>query len=114
MMFFRGALGGITDVVSSLSKLGPYVDTITRVINDPALPAIMQRIDIIDSLEPEGAPTTPAASDHSGIGLKRVVPALDAYIYVRRNPMVPWLVGGGAVLFVLGVGYRLGKRSAVR
>lgn len=130
MLLVRG-LHGISEDLATLSSqgpavlskaaavvraVGPYVDTIVRVVNDPALPQFIQRIEIIDSLEPSspGSTTTAAVNDKSGVGLKHFIKPLDAYIYARKNPWAPWVVGGGIVAVLLGVGYRLGQRRAVR
>jgi hypothetical protein len=48
----------------------------------------------------------------AGVGLHRVVPALDAYIYARKNPWVPWLAGGAATLLLVGLGFGIGRWTA--
>lgn len=132
MLFARTGLRGLTEDLATISsrgpaviseiatvlrQIGPYTDTLVRIVNDPALPQFMQRIEAIDALEPStstGGPSTPAASDKSGVGLKSFVPLLDAYIFVKKNPFVPWLVGAGFVFLLGGIGYRLGQSRAVR
>jgi hypothetical protein len=111
-MFF----GVIEDVQAIVHKAGPYLNTIVKVVNDPALPQFIARVEAIDALDSGGSPSSSstANADRSGVGLKNFLMPLDAYIYVRKNPWVPWALGGAFVLLVGGIGYGIGKRRAVR
>lgn len=108
-----------SQVAAITRKIWPYLGTIRTVVDDPALPAVIQRVQVIQTLPPLNLPSftapspTPAIPE-PGIGLKNVVPALDAYIYARRNPWVPFAVLGGIIFVIGGLGYRLGQRKAAR
>lgn len=92
-------------LASIIRTLNPYVNTVKSIVADPALPSVVQRIDVIASMESGGASTS------TGVGLSKAVPVLDAYIYVKRNPWVPWAVGLGIVALIGGIGYRMGQRK---
>ncbi len=119
---YQFGLAGITDdlavivkqgpavaaqLASIIRTLNPYVGTVKSIVADPALPAVVQRISVIASME-----SASAGSSTAGVGLDKAVPVLDAYIYVKRNPWVPWAVGLGIVALIGGIGYRMGQRKA--
>lgn len=93
-------------LASIIRTLNPYVNTVKSIVADPALPSVVQRIDVIASME-----SGSTGVSTSGVGLSKAVPVLDAYIYVKRNPWVPWAVGLGIVALIGGIGYRMGQRK---
>lgn len=93
-------------LASIIRTLNPYVRTVKSIVADPALPAVVQRIDVIASME-----SASTGSSTAGVGLSKAVPVLDAYIYVKRNPWVPWALGIGIVALIGGIGYRMGQRK---
>lgn len=110
----------ISGMVRLVRKVGPVLPTVRLVIDDPAFPQVIARIQTLRDIEAAqatkprpsvpGVPQPPAPPP-TGIGLQRALPILDAVIYARRNPWVPWLVGASALLLIGGVGYRLGRRT---
>jgi hypothetical protein len=110
-----------------LKKVEPHIPTIIAVAEDPALPLVINRVETIRQIEaakavkkaakkpppPPGVkPSMESAQKKVGLALHRVVPALDAYIYIRKNPWVPWVAGGGAVLLLMGIGFGVGRLTA--
>ena len=89
------AQDGIWDTVSgALSTMKP----VQHILEDPALASITSRIAVLHGLEAKQVSKSSggsiAESDVKGIGLGRLVPALDAYIFYRRNP---WIIPAAAV-----------------
>ncbi len=110
------APGVVSGLVKIVRKVGPIMGTVRVIIDDPAFPTIVQRINTLHEIEaaqaPKPAPGVPGVPTQPvGIGLHRAVSVLDAVIFARRNPWAPWVVGAGILLVIGGVGYRLGKRS---
>lgn len=120
-MAFRGIADDVQTILSQgpavaqnaaaiISRIGPYVGTVRRVVDDPAFPAVIQRIQTIADIEASSAASSGAPSTtHAGVGLSRAVPILNAYIYARRNPWAAGLVVSGLFAIVIGIGYRWGK-----
>jgi len=111
----------LAKAVTIIKKVAPYIDTAVLVVNDPALPKIMQRINTLHDIEAKKvqafaviAHKPPPTKDKIGISLKSFILPLDAFIYIKKNPIVPWLVGLGVLLLIGGTGYRLGQRRALR
>lgn len=108
----------LAKAVVILKKVVPHVEVISYIVNDPSFPSLMDRIKTLHAIEVEKARAKPAApqtfmsKSKAGVGLKPFVSALDGLIYIRRNPVVPWLAGGGLLLFIGGIGYLLGRRRS--
>jgi len=104
-----------SDVLAVINRVSPYLGTVRAVVDDPAFPTVMQRIQTIADLEATsssgGSSSVPSTPSKTGVGLTRAVPLLDAYIYVRRNPWAGWLAIGGAIAVIGGIGYRMGTRK---
>lgn len=96
-----------------IARIGPYVGTVRRVVDDPSFPTVIQRIQTIADIEASSAAASgaPTPSSKAGVGLARAVPVLDAYIFARRNPWVAGAVVGGIVAIIAGIGYRYGKKA---
>jgi hypothetical protein len=110
----------LSTIVRIFEKAEPHLPVILAVVEDPALPQVIDRVQTIRALEEARAKEKPAPLAPGekpkpvGIGLKRVIPALDAFIYARRHPWVPWVAGGGAVLLLVGIGFGVGRLTARR
>lgn len=85
-------LGSVVDDV--ISKFPVLLD----VLEDPYLPTVLDLLKQVSNL-----PSAPIQGP--GIGLKAAVFPLRSYLYVRRNPWVPWVAGVAvlAIPFVLGM-----------
>lgn len=94
-----------------ISRIGPYVGTVRRVVDDPSFPIVIQRIQTIADIEASSASSGGGGGStaHAGVGLSRAVPILDAYIFARRNPWTAGIAIGGIFAIIIGIGYRLGK-----
>lgn len=106
-------------VIRIVEQAEPHLPTIVAVVEDPALPQVVQRIQTIRAIEEAAAkkepPPPPGAKPKPvGIGLKRVIPALDAFIFLRKNPWVPWVAGGAGILLLFGIGFGVGRLTARR
>lgn len=108
----------VSQVVGILGKIQPLLPTVKLVLDDPAMPQVVERIKILAAIEaarpkPPGTVVTasmPGAG--AGVGLHQAILPLDALIYVRRNP---WALPVGVAAFLgifVGLGYMLGKRKA--
>jgi len=86
------APGVINQAVSVMNQIEPYLPTVMRVLEDPALPTVVARVNTIRGLEVASAGGV--SSNVKGVGLAKIVPALDAYIWYRKNPWVPWAALG--------------------
>jgi hypothetical protein len=102
-----------SQVSAIITKIYPFLGTVRKIVDDPALPQVVQRIEVINAM-PSTATGLPGSIVVSapGVGLKHLLAPLDAYIYARRNPWAPWAIGAGIVLVIGGIGYRLGQRKA--
>lgn len=111
-------LGSVVDDVQKIAqKIPTLLPVIVSVIEDPALPALMQRIQTLQAIEarkPSAVATTPTPAK-PGVGLDRVLPLWDAAIFIERHPAAqfavdhPVLVGAGIALALGSVGYGLGR-----
>ena len=112
----------ISSVAKVIKTVGPALTTVRTILEDPAFPQVVARINTLHQLEaaqvkpvpvPSTGPKPPAPpTPAAGIGLKRAIPILDAVIYARRNPWAPWAVGAGVLFLIGGIGYQLGRRRS--
>lgn len=109
----------VTNVGTLLSRVPQYIGTAAQVMEDPALPALAERIRLLRQIEEarkleegrnEGVPPKPVV----GVGLEKVIKPLDALIYVRRKPWVPYVLAGAIVAVPLAVGFGVGRLSRRR
>jgi hypothetical protein len=106
-----GATAG--EIATIIQKVGPYIDTLGYVVNDPAFPQLMARIKTLNEMEVKGVAglgAVPPSQANVGIGLKWAVKGLDAVIFTRKNPWAAGLVGASIVLIIGSVGYAMGRR----
>lgn len=98
----RMALSGVTDVV----------ETAVKAANDPYLSETICRINQLDAIDSGGAvpgcPTTPANLP-GGVGLRKAMPPLRAYIYAEQHKWVYVVAAAGLLGLPFLIGYELGK-----
>lgn len=99
------SLAGIGDL--DFSKLAPYVDVTARILTDPYLDEVM-------TLARKAASFSSGPSDPNqvGIGLKKAIFPLKAYIFVREHPWFPYVAVPGAVLLPFVIGVLVGRKIA--
>lgn len=109
-------LSGIVEAIATLKKVEPYLDVVTKVLDDPALPQVAERVRVLIAMhkaeEAAGqAPQTKGLYGHGfgfagsgGIGLYKALKPLDAYIYYKQHK---WILPVG-VLAAVGVPLALG------
>lgn len=112
----------LSQVISIVNKVENYLPTIAAAADDPALPALMNRVEQLKALEnPYSA--APAASNsaaptptgpQNGVGLNRVLPLFDAAIVYEKYPWAPWAILAGTVVVLGGAGFALGRWSTRR
>jgi hypothetical protein len=105
-----------------LAKAGPHMDTVLKIVEDPALPQLVDRLKTMKAIQdakPKASGAAPAPTA-PGVGLKQVLPIWDAAIYVEKHPVArfvldhPVLVGAGAALVLGGIGFGVGRLTARR
>lgn len=101
---------------SIASDLNTALKFLADIAGDPALPAIVLKIQEILAVEEQidaakKAPSSSRASRAAGIGLGKLLPWLDRYRWVRQHRWVMYAAPVGAVLLVGSVGYALGRAS---
>lgn len=106
----------LSQVVTILDKAAPQLPTILKMVEDPAFPVLVQKVETLQKIEaakpaaPGGAPG-PAKP---GVGLDRVVPLWDAAIFIESHPAAafvkdhPVLVGTGIAVVLAGIGFGVG------
>lgn len=127
----------LTKLVTLADKAGPYLDSAIKVVDragkympvllqvvyDPAMPDVIARIKVIKALRDAKAKKAGffgdfgdfgAEEEYTGVGLKKAIPLLDAYIYSQKNPAVPWLLLGSGILLIGGIGFGVGYAVARR
>ncbi len=126
----RGALGDVASDLQTILSKAPdlisqaatlitqaqdYLPTITAAVQDPSMPALIQRVQTLQTLTSGPAPaptpaptpgTTPAAT---GVGLNRVLPLFDAAIWYTKYPWAPWVIGAGVIITLGGAGFAVGR-----
>jgi hypothetical protein len=100
-------------ITAIVNKAPQYIQTASNILEDPALPATLERFRRMREIEEadrlanrEETPKQPTAI---GVGLSKILLPLDAFIYTRRNPWVPYAVVGLAVALPLAVGFGIGR-----
>ena len=100
------------------SSLGGVLDTISiaaDVASDPYFPELVCRVQQLKELD-RGRPrnacsyTDDQGSDR-GVGLRRGMPVLRAYVYAQAHPWVYPLAIAGAIGLPMLIGYHLGRGS---
>jgi hypothetical protein len=111
------ALGvDVSTVLKYASKLPTYAQTIAEVIDDPYLPEFACRVDQLyqanHKLPIQVCNVPPvAAGPTGGIGLRRVMPVVRAYVYSEQHAWVLPVAAIAAIGLPILIGYRLGASS---
>jgi hypothetical protein len=109
----------LAKAVGILNQAGPHLDTIMGIVQDPALPQLVDRLKTLKALEAAkapppvpGAPKPPPSTDS---GISKLFPVFDTAIFLDKHPAAqfvldhPVLVGAGALLVITGIGYGIGR-----
>lgn len=85
--------------------VGDLPGIISDVLKDPALPEVLSLVQQIVDIETQNSGGSSGGSSGTGVGLRDFVTPLRAYVFVRRNPWVPYAAAAGVFLvpFLLGV-----------
>jgi hypothetical protein len=104
------------DVVEIVNVAGKYIPTILQVAQDPALPAIVDRVKLLRQLEERHTVATSSApaSATRGIGLSAAIKPLDLFIWYRQHPGATVAIAAGGVLALVGAGFAVGRWTAKR
>jgi len=101
-----------------LSGLGGVLDTIgiaADVASDPYFPELVCRVQQLKAIDHGQAPNACAYTvddgSGNGVGLRRGMPGLRAYVYAQQNPWVYPLVIAGVIGLPMLIGYHLGRGS---
>lgn len=110
----RAALGGFSStVVNALTSAGGALGTGAKVVQDPYLPEVLCMVDQLAQIE-AGQRVTPcvriAPGRPGGVGLRKVVPAMRAYVYAEQNPWAYPVAIGAAVGIPFLLGYLMGGK----
>jgi hypothetical protein len=122
MITAQHQLGGtIEDIATVVQKARAFLPTVLNIVEDPAIPALIDRIKILRELEKAARTTAqtqgkpqPGPPGPVGIGLHRFIKPLDYYIKYRQNPKQAQLLAGlgaaGILVLFVGAGVALGHR----
>ena len=105
----------IEKAVKIVKKAEPYIDDIVKIVEDPALPGLIQRIRVIRAFKaakPSAIVGTLPLSGEPSIDtsfLAKYLPAVDAYIWVEQNKWVIPVGIAAAVLIPGAIGYLIGN-----
>jgi hypothetical protein len=100
---------------SSLSGVLDTIGIAADVASDPYFPELVCRVQQLKAID-HGQPPNSCAytiddGSGNGVGLRRGMPGLRAYVYAQENPWVYPLVLAGVVGLPLLIGYTIGKGS---
>jgi hypothetical protein len=107
----------ITDLTTILTKVPDALPVIVQAVSDPAFPAILDRVKTMQAIQEAEAqknpPPRPPGLPSSlptpvGLGLDKAIRPFDMYLYYLKHPWAPWVIVGGTVLTMLGVGFGIG------
>jgi hypothetical protein len=107
-----------SDLAAALAKVlgtaSPAIGVAANVFADPYWPEAACRVAQLHAIENKRAvpacPTTPAGRS-GGVGLRKVMPAMRAYVYAERHPIVKPVAVAAAIGIPVLIGYLLGKGS---
>lgn len=104
-------------IVLQPAPLGSVVGTIQTAVDvtkDPYFQETVCRVDQLSAIEnkrPVPRCATTRAGLTGGVGLRKVMPALRAYVYAEQRPWVYAAAAAGVIGLPMLLGYALGKRS---
>jgi hypothetical protein len=103
MSYYQG-IGGVGDILGAAGN----------VASDPALPQVVALVTEIKGLS-SGGPSRPSTGpSEPGIGLRRIVTPLRAYVAYKRHPWILPAFAGGIVIGIFALGALTGRRRARR
>jgi hypothetical protein len=110
----RSALGDFASVViQTLNNAGGALGTGSKVVTDPYLPEVLCRVNQLAQIE-QRVPITACAKTPpgrtGGIGLRKVVAPLRAYVYAEQRPWIQPVAIAAAVGVPFVLGYLLGRK----
>jgi len=94
-----------SDIDSLFSSIGSTAVTASAVLQDPAFSTVLGQLQTIEGLNPS------PGGGAQGVGLSQAVPVLNAYIWYLRYPYGPVLIAGGAMLLLVALGHKMGRRG---
>lgn len=101
-----------SQALQALTTAGGALGTGAKVVQDPYLPEVLCRVDQLAQIE-AGQRPSPCASmppgRAGGIGLRKVVAPLRAYVYAEQHPWVYPVAIGAAIGIPFIFGYLAGK-----
>jgi hypothetical protein len=109
----------LSKLVKILNTAGPHLDTVVLIAQDPALGQIVSRLKTLQAsaaAKPSAA-AAPGVAPTADTGISKLVPALDAAIFIDKHPAAkftidhPILVGIGVVAILGGIGFGIGRLS---
>lgn len=110
--YSRRAQSSLGDAASTIAGLINTVGIATDVASDPYLPETVCRVAQIRSInrnERPGACAETPMNKAGGVGLRRFIKPLRAYVYAEQRPWVYVAAVAGVVGVPLLIGYALGR-----
>lgn len=95
--------------------LGDAVATLASAATDPYLSETICRVgqlSAIDNRQPVPPCATTPGNRAGGVGLRKVMPALRAYVYAEQRPWVYPVAAVGVIGIPMLLGYLLGKGAS--
>jgi hypothetical protein len=106
----------LAKVSTILNKGEKYLDTAMQVVEDPALPQVVdlvKQLKAIEAAKAKKAGTTPSAATTKsiGIGLEHAIMPLKMYVAYRTRPWFGYVAIAGVLAIPLAVGVLAGRVS---
>jgi len=95
--------------------MGDTISTLVGTATDPYLSEVICRVGQLRSIENHQTPgpcATTAPNLGGGVGLRKVMPAMRAYVYAEQHPWVYPAAVAGVIGLPLLIGYFLAKGSS--
>lgn len=103
-----------SELAAAVAKATPVIGSAAKVLADPYLPEAACRVAQLHAIENKLAvpacPTTPSGRV-GGIGLRKVMPIMRAYVYAERHPIVKPVAVAAAIGVPVLIGFLLGRGS---
>ncbi len=106
--------GLITQAGAAITQIEPFLPQILTLVQDPAFPDVMARIQTIQTLTDTGPASAGAAPSSGPTGLAKILPLLDGGIFYLKHPSAPFVAAGASVVVLGGIGAFLGFALARR
>lgn len=95
-----------------MGDVSQVIGTALDVASDPYLAEVVchvQQLKAIDHGEPVAVCAQTPAGVVGGVGLRKAIPALRAYVYAEQNPWVYPIAIAAIIGIPMWIGYELGK-----